>query len=124
MGSGQVISFADDLLEQAYHFSALARTFEHGSMKKVCDECVKNFYIAKQPPGLLPLKDVAQTFSELQQKRYTADYDNSFAWTPVGAKSWIDKADSAFKNWRAIRSRAEAQDFLLYLFLPKLLPRE
>lgn len=160
------MSFADDLLEQAYHLlnkdgenpkeaslrravstayyalfhllideavsnwgivhqrSILARTFEHGNMKKICDEHVKNFYIAKQPPAGLQLKDVAQTFSELQQKRHTADYDNSYAWTRVRAESWIDKASVAFDNWRAIRNQPEAQDYLLYLFLPKLLPRQ
>lgn len=103
--------------------SILARMFEHSNMKRVCDGCVKSFYIAKQPPAGLQLKDVAQTFSELQQKRHTADYDNSYAWTRVRAKSWIDLADTAFKSWRAIRTTDDAQDFLLTLFLPKP-PRE
>ena len=36
------------------------------------------------------MKDVAQTFSELQQKRHTADYDNAYNWTKTNAESWID----------------------------------
>lgn len=100
--------------------SILARTFEHGGMKKVCDEYAKAFYSAGQPPALLQLKDVAQRFSELQQKRHTADYDSSYAWTRTRAKTWIDLADSTFKTWRSIRTQDEAQDFLLQLFFPKL----
>jgi uncharacterized protein (UPF0332 family) len=165
VGRGQLMSFADELLEQAYHLlnkdgenakqaslrravstayyalfhllideavgnwaivhqrSAIARSFEHGSMKKVCDECVKQFYIAKQPPAQLRLKNVAETFTELQENRHTADYDNSYAWTRARAEMWVEKADLAFKNWRAIRSQGDAQDFLLNLFLPKLLQR-
>jgi hypothetical protein len=99
--------------------SILARTFEHKDMKKVWDEHVKGFYSAKQPPAGVQLKDVAQTFSELQQKRHTADYDNSYVWTKINAESWIDKSSVAFDNWRAIRTQDEAQDFLLTLFLPK-----
>jgi uncharacterized protein (UPF0332 family) len=104
----------------ARHRSILARTFEHGSMKKVCDECTKNFYSAGKPASVVRLKDVAQTFVELQQNRLTADYDNSYVWTQVTAVGLIEKASQAFDNWRAIRAQDEAQDFLLSLFLPKL----
>lgn len=159
------MSFADDLLEQAYYLlnkdgnnpkqaslrravstayyalfhllideavgkwgiphqrSALARTFEHGSMAKVCEESVNGFYIAQQPVALAPLKDVAQTFSELQQKRLIADYDNSTVWTKANTETSVGNADTAFKNWKLVRSLPEAQDFLIYLFLPKLMPK-
>ncbi len=104
----------------ARQLSILARTFEHRAMKKVCEEHLKNFYSSGQPASGVKLKDVAQTFSELQQKRETADYDNSYQWTHVNAESWLDKASVAFLNWREIRMEDEAQDFLLSLFLPKL----
>ncbi|MGA2597155.1 MAG: hypothetical protein ABSH09_09220 [Bryobacteraceae bacterium] len=159
------MSFADDLLEQAYHLlnkdgnapkqaslrravstayyalfhllideavgkwsvehqrNALARTFKHGGMAKVCDESVKSFYIARQPPHLGPLKDVAQIFSQLQEKRHTADYDSE-KWSKGNAETWIDKADTAFKNWRLVRASPEAQDSLLFLFLPELMPKK
>jgi len=113
------MSFADGLLEQAYHLvnkdgsspkvaslrravstayyalfhllideavghwgvaryrSTLARTFEHKLMRKVCDNLVAQFYSKKQPVAQLPLKTVAERFSELQQRRHKADYDNS-----------------------------------------------
>jgi uncharacterized protein (UPF0332 family) len=79
--------------------STLARTFEHGSMAKVCEDSVRDFYIAQQPAPLLPLKDVAQTFTELQQKRHIADYDNSTVWTKANAETWVTKAETAFNNW-------------------------
>src|ERR1035438_6221872 len=53
--------------------SELARTFKHRLMKKVCEREIRDFYAAKQPPEGLQLKDVAQTFNQLQQKRETAD---------------------------------------------------
>jgi hypothetical protein len=157
------MSFADDLLKQAYHLarkerknpkqaslrravstayyalfhlliddavgnwsvarqrSILARTFDHGPMKKVCDDHVKNFYSAGSPPAGIQLKNVAQTFVSLQQKRLTADYDNAFHWPPENTIDLLDLATAAFKDWRAIRTQDAAQDFLLSLFLPKLL---
>lgn len=101
--------------------SMLARTFKHRAMKKVCEDHIKEFYIAKQPTSGARLKSVAQTFKELQQKRETADYDSSYIWTKINATSWIDKASVALENWRLIRSQVESQDFLLWLFMPELL---
>src|SRR5450755_2868472 len=48
--------------------SALARTFEHRTMKVVCDEFVKNFYKAGSPPAGAQLMSVAETFVLLQQQ--------------------------------------------------------
>jgi uncharacterized protein (UPF0332 family) len=104
----------------ARHRNRLARTFDHGSMKRVCDDHVKSFYSAGKPASNLLLKDVAETFSELQLKRHTADYDSSYVWTKTAAQQWIDRTGVAFTSWDAIRTQDEAQDFLLSLFLPKL----
>ena len=49
--------------------SKLARTFEHRSMKRVCDDCVKDFRSAGKPGSKLLLTEVAETFCELQLKR-------------------------------------------------------
>jgi uncharacterized protein (UPF0332 family) len=156
------MSFADDLLEQAYHLankerknpkqaslrravstayyalfhllideavsnwsiarqrSILARTFEHGKMKNVCEDHVNNFYSAGSPPRGLQLKYVAGTFVLLQRKRHTADYDNAFHWSRSDAIKVLDLAKTAFTDWRAIRSQDASQDYLLQLFLPKL----
>jgi uncharacterized protein (UPF0332 family) len=99
--------------------SILARTFDHGKMKKVCEDHVTQFFSSGNPAEGLALKNVAQAFGILQQQRHTADYDNAFHWERTNAISQIDLAAEAFKDWRAIRSTDEAQDYLLTLFLPK-----
>ena len=100
--------------------SILARTFDHGRMKTVCQDHVKDFYKGGSLASGVQLKNVAQTFDILQQSRHTADYDNSFSWHRTNAIGQIDLASAAFTDWRAIRTEEASQDFLLKLFLPKL----
>jgi uncharacterized protein (UPF0332 family) len=156
------MSFADDLLEQAYHLaklesdepkqaclrravstayyalfhllideavgnwgiarqrSILARTFDHGKMKSICEDHVRYFYSSGQPESGAQLKNVAQTFVQLQEKRHTADYDNAFVWSRTNAVAAIDMAAGAFSDWGSIRAQEAAQDYLLQLFLPKI----
>lgn len=99
--------------------SAIGRTFEHHAMKKVCEEYVKLFYRAGQPESGVRLKNVAQTFTDLQDKRHTADYDVSFKWSRTNAVAQLDLASAAFDEWRAICHQDAAQDYLLNLFLPR-----
>lgn len=155
------MSFAQDLLDQAYHLvdmdegepkqaslrraistayyavfhllideavsnwaierqrSVLARTFDHGRMKKVCEEHVQQFRSAGSPEQGEKLMKVARTFSILQQQRHTADYDSAVVWDRTNATSQIDLADQAFRNWEEIRQTEAAQDYLLSLFLSK-----
>src|SRR5579862_669642 len=105
--------------EIARQRSILARTFDHGKMKKVCEDHVNEFHKSDSPVAGLPLMKVAQTFVMLQQERHTADYDNAFHWQRTKVIGHIDLVADAFKHWRAIRATAEAQDYLLALFLPK-----
>lgn len=130
------MSFADDLLTQAYHLANKERknpkqaslrravsTAYYALFHLLIDEAVGNwgrsFYSSGGSAAGLQLKIVAQTFAILQQQRHTADYDNGFHWSRTNAIG-IDLASSAFKDWRAIRTTDAAQDFLLTLFLPKL----
>jgi hypothetical protein len=153
------MSFADDLLEQAYHLahrevpdpkqaslrravstayyalfhllineavgkwvverqrSILARTFEHGKMKGICENVLK---IAKSGGAVPPeLVIVAQNFVVLQQERQLADYDNSKHWSRTDAVAVLAFASNAFTAWRAISAQGPADDFPLRLFLPK-----
>ena len=100
--------------------SILARTFDHGKMKSICEDYVKSFYSSGQPSSGVQLKSVAQTFVHLQEKRHTADYDNAFVWSRTNAIGAIDLVRAAFSDWQAIRSQDTAQDYLLQLFLPKM----
>ena len=99
--------------------SVLARTFDHGKMKNICEDHVKSFYSSGQPSSGVQLKNVAQTFVQLQEQRHTADYDNAFIWSKTDAIGAIDTVTRAFRDWRAIRAQDAAQDYLLQLFLPK-----
>ena len=98
--------------------SILARTFEHGKMKGICDDVLK---AVKSGAPLPPeLNTVAHAFIELQQHRHTADYDNSKQWSHGDVVNVLALATEAFTAWRAISARDAAQDYLLQLFLPKM----
>jgi hypothetical protein len=47
--------------------SILARTFDHGKMKGICEDHVKAFYSSAQPSSGVQLKNVAHTFVQLQE---------------------------------------------------------
>jgi hypothetical protein len=155
------VSFADDLLEQAYHLanresgepkqaslrravstayyalfhllideavghwglvrqrSILARTFDHSRMKHVCADHIRVFLSSGSPAEGLRLKEVARTFIVSQQQRHAVDYDNSISWSRPEAIADVERVNSAFVDWRAIRKHAAAQDYLLTLFPPK-----
>ena len=99
--------------------SAIGRTFEHKTMRLVCEDFIKNFYSAGKPESGVQLNNVAEAFTVLQRKRHTADYDVSFNWSQMNAVAQIDLASAAFDDWRAIREQEAAQDYLLNLFLPR-----
>jgi uncharacterized protein (UPF0332 family) len=97
--------------------SVLARTFEHGRMKGICEGVVK---VVKSGGSLPPeLNIVAQNFIQLQQYRHTADYDNSKEWSRTDVKNVLTLAAEAFQSWLTISAQDAAQDFLLELFLQK-----
>lgn len=101
--------------------SILARTFEHGKMKGICDDVLK---AVKSGAPLPPeLNTVADAFIQLQQHRHTADYDNSKQWSRSDVVNVLTLATGAFAAWRAISTQDAAQDYLLQLFLPKM-PRQ
>ena len=101
----------------------LARFFEHGKMKstsrKQTDEL--NVFFKTNPPaghGLNTAKHlhlVADTFFDVQQQRRTADYDGATIWTRRELVTLIERVDSAFKSWHAIREEPIAQNYLISL---------
>jgi hypothetical protein len=81
----------------------LGRMFEHRRMS----QAVTRLKGANQVG--VHLQKVIDAFAQLQQDRYTADYDIGTNWTPVEVKN-------TFKAWRAIRKETIAQDHLLTIF--------
>ncbi len=98
--------------------SILARTFEHGKMKGICDGVLKSVKSGGSVPP--ELNTVAHNFIQLQQHRHTADYDNSKQWSRTETLNVLTLATDAFNAWLAISTQDAAQDYLLQLFLPKL----
>ena len=99
---------------------ALARTFEHRTMKSVCDEVIKSIYKAGSPPTDEKLKIVAKTFVYLQHNRHSADYDIGLEWRRADVLTLLDLVKKAFSDWRDIRDQRPAQDFLLQLLMPRI----
>lgn len=89
------------------HRAMLARSFEHGRMKRVCNNC---------PQQNTGLRSVAEAFVELQQARHSADYDSSVVWVKSDVLDQVEMARAAFATWPAIRNHTLTQDFLLALF--------
>ena len=84
-------------------------------------EC--NRFINSTPPPLPgPALDcmghlhrVANTLSQAQQQRHTADYDSATQWTRTEALTLIAQVNAAFESWHAIRQEPAAQAYLISL---------
>ena len=101
--------------------AALARMFDHGPMKNVCEnsvERIKNLF-HPNPPGepertiQYHLHNVADTFSQAQQNRNDADYNLLKEWQPDQVSLLVEPIEDAFKSWYVIRDDQAAQDFLI-----------
>jgi uncharacterized protein (UPF0332 family) len=101
--------------------SILARTFDHGKMKGICDGVLQSAKGGADLPAELSI--VASYFVQLQQHRHVADYDNAKNWSRTDVEDVLTLATDAFEAWRAIRTGDAAKDYLLQLFLPKI-PRQ
>lgn len=98
----------------------LRRAFEHGLMKEVCKEIVKpnSGRLSKSLGGsTIPaqLRDVAQSFVDLQQARHDADYDMGRKFTRDEAIELVVTAERAAEKWIAIRKSIPADVFLCAL---------
>ena len=50
------------------------------------------------------LRNVAQTFVDLQQARHEADYNLAKSFLRADVEALIDQAEQAFQDWQAVRS--------------------
>lgn len=68
-------------------------------------------------PGVeASLQKVIDAFAQLQQDRYTADYDIGRNWSRLDVQNALGMAEEALRTWRAIRREKLAQDHLLTMF--------
>lgn len=99
--------------------SALARTFNHSTMREACKQTNDKNFPNANSANVRHLKRIANIFMQLRQQRETADYDNSKRWTRTEVLSQIDMAQEAFDSWAVIRGDEIAEDFLLQLLIQK-----
>jgi hypothetical protein len=76
-------------------------------------------FTGEDPRVIAALKAVAKTFAQLQEKRHTADYDNTTFWTRTEALAQIKSAEQAFSTWKPIRDEQIAQAYLVSLVVKK-----
>ncbi len=77
----------------------LVRAFDHRPMKTAANRILntRDFpFTGENPIVVIRLRMVAKTFSQLQEKRHTADYDNTIFWTRTQALTEVKAAEQAF----------------------------
>jgi len=103
---------------------ALARVFDHGTMKLAADKKVAelNGYFKEQPVRgrierfpitFYHLYNVADAFAQAQYHRAEADYNTVRQWELTEVLLHIDGIADAFKSWRIIREEPAAQAYLV-----------
>lgn len=100
--------------------NALGRMFEHSAMKRASARISdsKQFpFSGENPAVVVNLKKVADSFSQLQDRRKIADYDNATAWTHTEALRDVTTAAKAFATWQSIKHEKIAQDYLVSLLI-------
>lgn len=99
---------------------ALGRAFDHGTMKAASNRVQdrRRFPHRDADPVVeSALRSVAKTFSQLQEQRHAADYDNSRIWTRTEALVQVKAAEQAFADWAGIRVHRIAQEYLVSLLV-------
>src|SRR5207302_6714111 len=100
-------AFVSRVLSDASRQAILGRQFEHDCMKALCQQIQQLAERPKQPDtkdGLFPvftligwpvaaeLKQVATSFTELQERRHQADYNLAVTYTRRDAQAMIESA--------------------------------
>ena len=97
--------------------AALGRAFDHRTMKAASNRLqdTREFpFTGEDPRTVAALRGVAKTFVQLQEKRRTADYDNTTFWTRTEALAQVKSAEQAFNTWDPIRNEQIAQGYLAF----------
>lgn len=105
----------------------LARSFNHGHMRKACESQrtesrgkLKELDLdARSMRVFQCIEKVCAAFVALQDSRHTADYDTATGWSRTEANAAVKSAVAAFEAWKAVREEPEAQDFLLALLVKR-----
>jgi uncharacterized protein (UPF0332 family) len=100
---------------------AVARSFDHGKMRRVCEAVTAKTV----PPGVAAVlgapvtaevTKVAEAFAELQDRRHDADYNLARSFAKREARDFVDQVAEAFEAWKKV-STATTSPFLLLLLI-------
>lgn len=83
---------------------------------RVADVNVFPFH-GEDPVVVRRLRSLARTFSDMQSKRHSADYDNAKVWSRADALASVERVEAAFGDWKAICHEKIAQAYLVSLLL-------
>lgn len=102
----------------------IGRSLNHHDMKEVCVPIFRN------TPGAIlqglvdvgfsvEIQNVAKAFVNLQEARHSADYDTTAVHSRLNTIEFLNQAERAFGDWRAVQASDEAAVFLGALLFAK-----
>jgi uncharacterized protein (UPF0332 family) len=101
--------------------TVVSRAFVHEEMKKASQAFAFGLLptALKTIVGVIPstLKQIADTFVELQEARYEADYDVGKTFTRSEVLELVRRAEDAFQIWSTIRGDKSSDVYLASLLL-------
>ncbi|MES2392184.1 MAG: hypothetical protein V4555_11125 [Acidobacteriota bacterium] len=122
INASAVSQIAPQVSDQTNH--RIQRWFEHAEMKRVCGRFLatrleKPLLDLLGPAASPELRNVAQSFIQLQEARHSADYDLSYNFNPTDPLQLVQLALGAMASWDQIEKSAEANIFILSLLMWK-----
>jgi uncharacterized protein (UPF0332 family) len=102
--------------------AGLCRAFDHAPMKTASNRILdsRTFpFMGEDPLVVANLRAVAKAFTQLQEKRHIADYDNTTFWTRTEALIQVKTAEQIFVTWKSIRNEQIAQAYLVSLLVKR-----
>ena len=94
-----------------FQYTAMAKASARISDSKVFP------FMGEDPIVVQNLKNVAQAFVQLHDKRELADDDNATFWTRTEVLFEVKTAVEAFSTWSTIRNENIAQEYLVSLLM-------
>jgi len=112
---------------QTPYRNALGRAFVHGAMKQACASFGGGALKAAAIKGLprdprgeyaiaTPIRDIARTFTDLQEKRHLADYDRSERFKRSDVRILIERAEAVVDDFGQLAMSDDKRFFLACLW--------
>lgn len=99
---------------------SFGRLFDHGQMRRASQRLLDSNlfpFTGEDPSTVQHLRDVAEAFPKIQDKRHIADYHNGITWTSTETNQEVALVEDAFRAWKLVRETAIAQEYLVSLLI-------